>query len=166
MQETQIQLIIERLLHSGLVAPNSLVGCSDTELEKLDEIAGTALPEAYISFMRILGNGAGDFLSGTDFLYPAALGLKLATQHLLQSDGATFALPPTAFPFLMHQGSIFCYFDCREGDNPSVWRYLKGENQADKLSETFSEWLFDAVSAEIETRADSFTVPRSDSSDI
>lgn len=142
---------VERIREVGLAAERPLQGLEETEIREVARRQGVAeLPAVYVQFLSRLGRSAGDFLRGSDFLYPDLLPLKDYARQLLEEDEAGFGLGPQHFVFLMHQGYQFLYFDATESDDPPVYLYLEGEGEPSQVADSFSAWLETAVEEEIE----------------
>ena len=153
MSSETVVTLLKSMEGTALAGHNILEGCSESELKEIEAIAEAKLPEEYRTFMAVLGRFAGDFLSGSDYLYPDVLKVKKYAEELLEESEVKVTIPKTAFPFFMHQGYLFMYFDCASGDNPPVWRFMEGYDEPLKIADSFSEWLQDAISAELQLSA-------------
>src|SRR5262249_37243642 len=94
---------------------------------------------------RRAGRACGDFMMGTDFLFPAVLKLRSGAEELLKDNGSPFELRPSQHVFLMHQGYQFSYFDCADGRDPAVFHYLEPETSPRPTGETLSAWIVGAA---------------------
>jgi hypothetical protein len=142
---------VERIREGGLAGERPLEGLGEAEIREVARRQGAAaLPAVYGRFLGRLGRSAGDFLRGSDFLYPDLLPLKDYARELLEEDEAASALGPEHFVFLMHQGYQFLYFDATEAEDPPVYLYLEGEGEPVQVADSFSAWLETAVEEEIE----------------
>src|SRR5262249_22971010 len=95
---------LKRLLESGLAKPNLVRGCSEDELKQVESTLQIILPAAYREFLTTFGKQAGEFLVGTDFLFPKLLELRNIAEELLKSCSNPFDLSKTAFVFASHHG--------------------------------------------------------------
>lgn len=152
MSESPISATIEKMVASEVLAAHCFEGCEDSEIAEIESVSGVSLPETYKELLRVLGKNAGDFLCGSDFLYPDLLRVPQWSRELLVSSDSSVVLPKTAFPFLMHQGYQFLFFDCADGHDPPVFRFLEGDEQPTNVSATFSEWLELCAEGEIQSR--------------
>jgi hypothetical protein len=141
---------VERIREGGLAGERPLEGLGEVEIREVSRRQGVELPAVYAQFLTRLGRSAGDFLRGSDFLYPRLLTLKDSGRHLLEEDEVDFVLGDEHFVFLMHQGYQFLYFDTTESEDPPVYLYLEGEGEPSKVADSFSAWLETAVKGEIE----------------
>jgi hypothetical protein len=132
----------------GLATPGQIQGCSVREISEIEALARPALPQAYRQFLARMGRSAGLFLRGSDFLYPAVKSLKVDAKRLLKETSSRWALAPTDFVFVGHQGYEFLFFDCTRGEDPPVWRLSENEEPIQVYS-TFSNWLSACVLDEI-----------------
>lgn len=140
-----------KLLQSGLATNANLQGCSASEIGSIEAASKVALPPAYKEFLRTIGKNAGEFLTGEDVFYPDILDLRQAADELLVESRAGFALPETAFVFLMHQGYQFMFFDAAGGgDDPAIFHYVEKQAKPAEVFSHFSEWLKAVLDDEIE----------------
>lgn len=58
-------------------------GCSADELASLKARYGYSLPDSYIQFMAVAGNGVEEFLRGSDFTYNQVDDMREAADQLL-----------------------------------------------------------------------------------
>lgn len=145
-----VETAVQRLVSAGLATPERLVGCTPEQLAELEHMAGGPLPAAYRVFLHRMGQSAGDFMRGTDFLYPTLLGLRKGAEALLQECGCTWQLAVTSFVFASHQGYQFLFFDRAAGDDPPVQYYLEAEPSAREVFASCSAWLTSCVADELE----------------
>jgi hypothetical protein len=125
-------------------------GCTEEEIQSIEDRFRIHLPTSYRDFLRVMGHDAGDFLVGSDYVFPKMLGFRGGAEELLRKSGSGFTLPPTAFVFFSHQGYTYEWFDCndREAD-PPVILFTELEGEPRKVSESFSAWLLGAVDDDI-----------------
>ncbi|WP_169730630.1 SMI1/KNR4 family protein [Calidithermus terrae] len=149
---TEIDQAVKRLVESGLAPRDFMCGCSEEEVNELEEFFGIQLPEAYRYFLERLGKSAGTFLIGTDFLFATLKQLRSEAEDLLETDNAPFRLSSRHFVFAVHQGYQFLFFDALAGDDPPVLHYLEGESEPKEVFPCFSRWLSNAVDDEIKAQ--------------
>jgi hypothetical protein len=87
-----------------------------------------------------MGRSAGEFLVGTDFLFPDVLTLRGQAEGLLRECAAPLVLDPADFVFAMHQGYQFLFFRCDGSDDPPVFHYQDGDSFT-RVADRFSAWL-------------------------
>jgi hypothetical protein len=124
----QVEFLVTRMMETGLISSErQMLGCSEQQVAELERHYGHRFPAVYREFLLAIGVAAGNFLIGTDFLYPELLDLRDAAKNLLRSDGSEFQLADDAWVFEMHQGYVFFYFDLG-GDpvDPRVFSYAEG----------------------------------------
>jgi hypothetical protein len=138
------------LKESGLAAPGEIHGCTPEQISALEAQTGVKLPSTYRSFLRMMGEGAGEFLVGTDWTFRNLVGLKGTAERLLKRSRVEAApLSVSTFVFAMHQGYQFLYFDAAASADPSVFLFLEGEAAPRHVFAKFSEWLNSCVDDEI-----------------
>jgi hypothetical protein len=145
---------IDKLVTSGLATSDEMVGCTEAELVSLERAYELRLPIAYRQFLGRLGNVAGQFLVGTDFLFSQLRELKQHAEALLRESGAAFQLTETDFVFAMHQGYQFLFFRAEESPDPQVFHYEENDTEARCVAPSFTVWLDGCVADEIAIAAE------------
>jgi len=151
--KTLVDQAIAGLVSSGLVSKSELVGCSEAEIQAIEDAFTIRLPAAYRQFLALLGKCAGDFMRGTDFRYADHVDIfsqRKGAEELLIASGSSFHLMPTHFVFMSHQGYQFLFFDCDSTDDPAVWRYREGDADPEPVASRFSMWLRVCVIDEVD----------------
>jgi hypothetical protein len=120
-------------------------GCSEEELRELEEQHDIELPKAYKSFMRHLGKGAGNFWMGSDWTYPKVNNLKEYAEKSLEMFDVDFEFEENDFVFYGLQGHTYRFFNTENGDDPPVYKYRENRDQAEKLEDSFSEFIFEVI---------------------
>jgi hypothetical protein len=142
-----IEAVIQRLIDGRLVTAATLVGCSAADIEEVETAAGGPVPAMYRRFLLKMGRSAGDFMRGTDVLFPRVLTLRETAEALLRTS--PFNLGPSDFVFSSHQGYQFLFFNRLAGEDPPVLYFLEGETRPREVSPRFSAWLAGCVSDEL-----------------
>lgn len=119
--------------------------CSPQELASLTARFGDSLPESYIQFMAVAGNGIEEFLRGSDFEYKRLDDMREAAEQLLR-EGGLKPLGTSDHVFSMHQGYQFYFFH-----NGGVYYFIEGADNIEKRHDSFEEF-FDAILSSIEKR--------------
>lgn len=101
------------------------------------------LPEAYIEFMSVMGNGTGGSYMGGDSCFMNEIhDLKQGAIELLEENMSMNLLTDDDFVFWMSQGCMFCFFSLTKGDNPPVYFYSEsGEDRFIKVADSIVEFL-------------------------
>lgn len=137
---------LDGLRHKGLIIADD-DGVSEEEIKQVARAQpGSALPAAYVAFLRCVGRGPQGFATGTDLFVPELLSVRRAANELLEEMGDVGLLPPHSFVFSQYSGSQFLFFvmppeDSSEPD-PPVWYY--GDGTPGKVSrhvDTFSQYV-------------------------
>ncbi len=117
---------------------------SDAQFRTLHLLSNSRkLPEAYLEFMRIMGNGAkGDFLKGDSCFMDEIEDLKQGAEELLEENQSKQKLKEEDFVFWMSQGCMFCFFRLNDGNNPPVYFYNEtGEDRFIKIAHSLTEFF-------------------------
>ena len=135
--------ILEQMRRRSVFGEEDPIGCTESEMNTIQELAGGSLPAAYVEFMRFAGKNAGSFLQGTDFVYPRVLQLREWASELLDECDVHYAIPGLMFVFSMHQGYEFLSFMLGSGDDPAVFQYVEGEAAPAVQWPSFSSYILD-----------------------
>jgi hypothetical protein len=141
-----IDKIIKQFIAQGYATPETIVGCTDDEIEAIEQAQNIKVPDIYREFLSKMGKKAGSFHKGSDILFPALLNLKSWMNEALDGDiRAAFRLPPNAFVFKSHQGYMYSYFVYNPEnlkEDPLVYNYDEFRTPVPiPLNKTYSEWL-------------------------
>lgn len=143
---------MQRLVANGFVMDDtSLCGCDDEQIAEIEHRFNIQLPPVYKSFLLSMGQSSGDFLTGSDLLFPEVLELRDDAEELLNESKADFALSESDFVFCMHQGWQFMFFDCRAGDAAPIYQYSQGDDRPSKIFDSFSLWLESILTDEVKS---------------
>lgn len=118
-------------------------GCSIEEFNKLEQHYNIALPNTYKQFLLHIGNGADNYMKGSDYKYRWLLTLKDAANKILSDEGLD-QLPNNSFVFWMHQGYQFCFFYTDSDDNPIIYYVNQcAEAAIINLNTCLTDFLYD-----------------------
>lgn len=98
---------IDRLVDAGLASRSTILGINDSEIAKVESVAGRSLPASYRRFLELAGREAGSFLRGSHFFFPEVLDLRAYAEGLLEERRWPFRMATSDFVFFMHQGYLF-----------------------------------------------------------
>src|SRR5262249_42127606 len=129
--------------------PGALKGCTPEEIAQIKTRFCLQLPSIYEEFLTRIGKGAGRFLDGSDYLFPALLRLREEAESILDESETQFKLDAKDFVFVGHQGYEFLYFNSSQAPDPPVFLLTEG-GEPRRVFARFSEWLLSCVSDEIE----------------
>jgi hypothetical protein len=132
---------ISALLSRGIATRNTIVGCTEIEIEYYLAKNSTPAPDVYLSFLRLMGKNAGRLFRGTDFFYPAILDLQTHTVEMLENAKNKILLPDRSLVFSMHQGYEICFFPDYLLSNPPVYCLSECSSVYNIASNTFTEFL-------------------------
>ena len=142
--ESPIARAVSLLDACGTARRQTLVGCSEEEIQTIESETGNRLPGAYRHFLQATGHSAGDFMVGTDVFFNELPSLRSGADDLV-AEGECPPLPPTAFVFAGNQGYSFLFFDVLGGEDPQVLRWEEGETTFTQVADHFSDWLLSFV---------------------
>ncbi len=122
--------------------------CTKNQIKNLITITkGKKLPQAYIEFMSVMGNGTdGKFMGGDSCFMNEIYDLRQGAFELLEENESENTLTDEDFVFWMSQGCMFCFFKLNEGDNPPVYFYNEdGEDEYIKVANSLTEFLINRL---------------------
>lgn len=122
--------------------------CTKNQIKNLITITkGKKLPQAYIEFMSVMGNGTdGKFMGGDSCFMNEIYDLRQGAFELLEENESKNTLTDEDFVFWMSQGCMFCFFKLNEGDNPPVYFYNEdGEDEYIKVANSLTEFLINRL---------------------
>ncbi len=146
--------VVEPLITQGYVAPNTILGCSDQQVDALMSAQGvTALPARYIEFLKFGGKNPYWLSQDGEWDYGWLLEAKDIAREIVVDDyKEDFARFENAFVFQTHQGYMFYYFtpeDLTKADpNFSIFY---GSRPVTDSQMPFSTWIRDLAKALPET---------------
>lgn len=117
-----------------------VAGSTDEEIEQL-RIAQNVkrLPQAYIDFIKTLGNGGGNMFKGITIEWDRLLDIKSETEGLREEFG--FDLPSDAFVFEARYDYLIYFHTDNEEDNPICYRFLVDDDENPRELGRFQEYL-------------------------
>lgn len=133
--------IVNSIIENGLSERNAILGCSDEEIQEIEDFYNIKLPDVYYDFLKKMGKSAGAFMAGTDMFYHHLLDLREGAIELLQDSGTDYTLPDEMFVFSMHQGYEFCCFDVTDSCDPKIYQYIEDDNEPSIVWKSFSRYL-------------------------
>jgi hypothetical protein len=136
---TELKALAERL---EVINSHEVQGCTEAEIQALEDTLQIKLPEAYREFLVWGGKGTIEFLRGSTWRYFKGnfVDLQIESKDLL-IENHPLELPINTYIFLAHQGSIFFFFLLTEGDNPVIYKFMEGETEFRKEFCAFTEFL-------------------------
>lgn len=142
--------LAQKLIASGLVPPNSLIGCTEQEIDSLETQFNVHLPASYKALLRVMGKDDGNYLSDCCWTYET-LSTFVRASAAENAEMYKFKLEPSWFVFL-NRDSCFFLFDTLAGDDPPVIRWCKDEGFK-QVWASFSSWFTDMVNEDIQGHA-------------
>lgn len=102
------------------------------------------LPKAYIELLELIGAGtSAPFWSGCEFFIRDIPLLKKYAQETLSENSSTVELKNDDFVFWMSQGTIFCFFNLNEGDDPPVYFFTEANpNEFQCVANTLTDFIW------------------------
>ena len=96
-------------------------------IESIEDKFAVTLPLVYKEFLRLMGDGAGEYMKGSSVFFNELFLLEQWTTELILENNIPH-LPPGSFVFWMHQGYQAAYFTLDDGDDPPVFLFSEGDD--------------------------------------
>ncbi|MBX9568645.1 MAG: SMI1/KNR4 family protein [Candidatus Obscuribacterales bacterium] len=130
------------LPHYGVVAEGALIGCSEEEINDLEDDLGLFLPLSYRCFLEKLGIASPGYLDDCEWHLAELRTMQQLAKLMLRDSHCEYQLKETDFVFLLRDADLFLFFDTAEGDvNPPVFRYSRGADKPILVHASFTEWF-------------------------
>jgi hypothetical protein len=148
-----IKAVVDQLVESGMEDDESLVGCSEENIQQIEQQFGLKLPERYVEFLKVMGLETANFLAGLDFGFPKLLSLRDRAEKLLTRCSPKTLLHASAFGFISNQGSAYLYFDSAANSiDPPVTLILDDGTAPRRVFDHFTDWLRQSLNEELDAR--------------
>lgn len=119
--------VIQRLLAIPHFHGVELKGCSESEIDRLEQRARVRLPRAYRDFLALLGKGAGEFMLSDHWQFRLDEVAEIA-HHDGYADYCD--LPDNYFVFAERNGCAWAFFVADgTSDDPPVFLFTDGEDR-------------------------------------
>jgi hypothetical protein len=152
---------IHRLISSGMAPPNTVIGCTEDEIDLMEEHLNVQLPQGYRDFLRVAGKCAGAFETNSEWLFPEVLELTTEGRRFVaRMEGGRLQLPEKAV--VCARGSFeYITFFIADGtsDDPPIFIYVEEQGHFTKPGVSFWEMQETELEQKIEFRSRS---PNSD----
>lgn len=141
-----LKILMEELVSSKIVDENSFIGCSEEEMEEIEQIEkvfGFHLPKLYKDFLRLMGKRANDLFPDENMLFPQILSFSEEAREILEDYQPHLLeqLPKEAFVFSVYQGEQFSFFITSEGDDPPIYHFMADKRHFTKVCEKLSDFF-------------------------
>lgn len=150
MQSKSPEELAKILVDAGFTASKPIIGCTDSDIEELEQRYNVKLPAAYTKFLKVMGRQAGNFLDDGSWLYPLRNARQDALDHIAAED-SDYILPSTEFVFITRD-NFFLSFDTKSGDDPPVRIFEDGDQEPRQFFDSFSAWLTTCVEHDARNR--------------
>jgi len=100
-------------------------GCTDAEIDQLEQQIGLAFPLAYREFLAWAGHDAGElFHPDEEYAYDDLLELQTIAQDIVQQSGFPDPLPNDRIVVQLYWGMQFAFICASEEQDPPVYEFL------------------------------------------
>ena len=142
-----IEGFIDHCELTGIAGPNTRRGCSEQEIQMLEEQCGVTLPHSYRAFLAAMGHNAGRVLeSDTRYRYDFVLEVNKDFPEYVSTaeEGARVTnWPDHALVIASYLFAQNWVIRCNDPHDSPVWRLDLDEGGDLKLTQTsFVEWLY------------------------
>lgn len=129
-----------------MVEFDEIRGCSEEEVVTLEKHFNLRFPKSYREFLLTMGHSTGILFIDRTIHYWNLFNLRNTTNSFHEEIPDGYKIPENTFLFSV-SGDFQKnhYFYIGNGDDPPVFEYVEGNNHAEKISSSFSKYLFDTV---------------------
>jgi hypothetical protein len=141
--------LLPRLIEAGFGKSKfAFIGCTEQEIQSLEEQFSVTLPSVYKDFLRAFGKESGGLLNDCSYLYPSLTSIVRRDVESIQKRFG-LKLEPSWFVFLSRD-PIILLFDTAIGNDPPVWRFDEDREELKEVFPSFTAWLNEIVHGDIE----------------
>lgn len=117
-------------------------GCSDSEINYLENYFGFQFPLAYKEYLRFMGKDNSIFI-GSEVFFGNVIENTKYLPELLAENNIDFILPDSYLVYFLHQGYVAMWFELpKKSENPEVWFFTESSgNEMPKIIGTFTETI-------------------------
>lgn len=130
--------VLEMLLQTGAIPADTVSGCSQNEIDALEEAFGIQLPVSFKQFLQVMGKVENSRQGFFQEYYPfdlasidAYIECRNKVKTLLKERGHT--LTKADFVFLSSSNNCWCWFDTKAGNEPAI-NYVMDDLEEVQLS--------------------------------
>jgi hypothetical protein len=145
-----LEELVARMAAHGVAGPDELGGCSEAEIQALEQRYSVRMPSSYRSYLKTMGHRAGRLFDSDHWVASYAEVLRL-TQEERESAARDEAdashleeiLGADGLVVLERLGEQFYFIRCNESDDPPV-RYFENDDWETKVAyPSVLAWLDD-----------------------
>ena len=74
-----------RLINGLIAKPEQIIGCTDEDIQQIQQRRNLVLPKVYVDLMKTIGRQAGQLMRDIDFLFPDVLELNEQAAGILDN---------------------------------------------------------------------------------
>ncbi|MEK7723943.1 MAG: SMI1/KNR4 family protein [Acidobacteriota bacterium] len=118
------------------------IGCSNSEINYLENYFGFQFPLAYKEYLKFMGKDNCIFI-GSECFFGNVIENTKYLPELLSENNIDFVLPDKYLVFFVHQGYMAAWFELpKKSENPEVWFFTESSNnEMPKIIGTFTETI-------------------------
>jgi ankyrin repeat protein len=148
-KQDNFERLIERLLLTGVSTRNQFIICNEAEIINLEQSHGVKLPEEYKKFLRVMGKGAGSFLTSDHwYAFMESFDNFLGKHFFEREDDETeeaIKQPENFFVFASRMGEYnLGFFADGLNDDPEIYS-IDYDGNIKKCYDSFWEFIQEMV---------------------
>ena len=144
----RVETLKKEMLELGYIQPNLAKGCSEQEIQKLQQEYDVIFPTSYIVCLKNFGHSfGGDIFQEIDFHYESIFKSNQYWRSIFEIDEIPH-FPEKSFVIASRYGGQCVFFNA-DGtlEEPPIFNYLIGE---DEFIKSNSDTVFDVIEGQLE----------------
>jgi hypothetical protein len=137
-----------KLRTSNLLSRRRVIGCSDAQVEAIENRLHVHFPNAHREFLQVCGGNAGDFLRGSEYRASELETIQETLRDECAAEQFPVAWPTDAIAFIDHQGYWFALYRNTGEPDPLVFIVKVGFG-VEETGLSFSEFMLKELQKEI-----------------
>lgn len=149
MKSLSMDQLEQLLLESGMAAPQDIAGYSAVEIDEIEKRLAITFPESYRGFLMRIGRSASHVFPSEFLTFPLVDEYRDSAYRMFESGGLSVA--DTVYVFLIADSQCL-FFDTAKGPEPPVFSYSAYDQAAEKIFDSFVDWINDYIQNEAAIR--------------
>ncbi len=146
----KIEQFLQYAEETGVISPNTTVGCTESEIAAIETKYNIAIPHAYRSYLSTMGHHSGRLFShdhmivSYQFILDATAEVPDELQREYPDEYPTIvhALPKDALIIASRLAENYWFIVCNHEQDSPVYHFHDTGAEYTQVEESFVEWLY------------------------